>query len=121
MTERQYRQVLDNRRRRGPRPLFSTSAEHSLLRAAARGLRRQHAVQDAWERLASPEWIGRAYVGSVQDGIVEIDVLDAILCRRLRQLAPRLLRDLTPAAPGLRQVHIRLAGESRGIQESDAS
>ncbi len=119
MNERQYKQILENHRRRGPRALFQSGPEQAILRAAARSVRRQQAAQEAWERIAAPGWLGQAQVGGVQDGVLEIDVNDEVLCRRLRQQAQRLRRALAPFVPGLLEVRIRARHDAADFPEDN--
>ena len=104
MTERQYRQVLENRRLRGGRPLTTERELGKVVRQAAAAARRMNAVDGAWRRLAEPGWLPASWVARVLGPQVVIAVSDAALRFELQRRAARLAEALDRQVGGVRSV-----------------
>jgi hypothetical protein len=109
MTNRQYGQLVQNRRWRQVHPAVDGRVEARFLRGAARDLRRRAAVQRGLERVLPRSWLDVAWVEMVEGGTVIIRVRDAVIGEGMRRDRVRLERELGRAVRGLRRVQISLA------------
>lgn len=104
MTDRQYRQMLENRRPRGGRALTTERELGQVVRQAAAAARRMSAVEGAWRRLAEPAWQSASWVARVIGPEVVIAVTDAALRFELQRRAARLAEALDRQVGGVRGV-----------------
>jgi hypothetical protein len=104
MTDRQYRQMLENRRPRSGRPLTIADELGQVVRQAAAAARRMNAVDGAWRRLAEPAWLAASWVARVIGPEVVIAVTDAALRFELQRRAARLAEALDRQVGGVRAV-----------------
>ena len=111
MTEQQYRQLLENRRRRVAGPLFDAPVVERVLRAAARSMRRRERAEKALEAVLPPELLAPTRVDSVEGGTLSIVVSDPVISERLRRQVTGLQRQLARRVPGLRQVRVSQSGQ----------
>jgi hypothetical protein len=118
MTERQYRQVLQNGRVRGER-LFESARCAAFLRATARGVRMREAAQEAWQALAEQAWLDCAGIAAVVDGVATLECSDAVQRERIRRQAAALLAQMQLKVRGLRQLRIAAAGFGRSPSEGN--
>ncbi len=109
MTNQQYRQLVQNRRRLQVHPAIDGRTEARFLRGAARDLRQRATVQRALERILPASWLKAARVEMVKGGTVTIGVRDAVIGEEMQRDGARLRRELGHAVRGLRRVHISLA------------
>jgi len=110
--EAQYRRTLENQR--GTR--WSVESLQLVVPAvverAAGALRRRRRAQDAWERIASPEWLRLTEVESVEGGVVVVAVRGTAHYDVLRRQAGSLGRQLAELAPGTSGVRFVAAGDA---------
>lgn len=104
MTDRQYRQMLENRRPRGGRPLTTERELGQVVRQAAAAARRMNAVDGAWRRLAEPAWLEASWIARVIGPEIVIAVTDAALRFELQRRAGRLAEALDRQVGGVRSV-----------------
>lgn len=115
MTERQFAQMLCNRRLRGAQPALDAGLAADIIGRAAAARRRVAAAEAVLARLATPEWVERIEVVSLDEGVLTLATADWALCSRLR--AARLGRDLQRAAPGVRSVRIVVRGANQELTD----
>ncbi len=117
MNERQYRQVLMNRSRRG----FSSLAERGYLarwlRSAARDLRERQRAAEAWERCLPGNWSGQARVLAARSGVLTVEAADPISAARLRRGESEILKRMRSSYPAARELRVVLAGEVDDLDE----
>ncbi|MFH1748021.1 MAG: DciA family protein [Planctomycetota bacterium] len=118
MNERQYQQVVANRRGYEVSALFTTPTAAGLLREAARQGRRQQQAVEAWSRVAPQRVRGEARVESFDKGALRIAVANAAAGQYLREQSATLLRELSGVLPGLRRLNIVADNQERQYGES---
>ena len=108
MEEHQFRWTLRNRRAfRLPSLLADGDEVASLLRAAARDVRRRAAVERALSVLLDPVLAERTRVERVSDDTVLLRVADGAAAELLRRQAGRLCRALSQKVGGITRVQVR--------------
>ncbi len=106
MTNRQYERLLQNRRRRTLRPLFSGVVEGRLLRAAVRSLRQRAAAEQVLERVLPSELLEVTSIEAFNRGTLTVSVAGGVEQARLRRSIGRLQKELVGVVPGLRRVQV---------------
>ncbi|MFQ6049005.1 MAG: DciA family protein [Phycisphaerae bacterium] len=106
MTERHYRQLLQNCRNQALSPVFADPASANLLRAAARGLRERERARRALESLLDPAWLGVTRVDRLERGMLTLGVADAAAHAAIRRQLPQLERQLARRIPRLRRLRV---------------
>ena len=106
MTNGQYERLLQNRRRRTLRPLFSGVAEGRLLRAAVRNLRRRAAAEQVLERVLPSELLEATSIEALDQGTLTVRVSGGVERARLSRSIGRLRKKLVGAVPGVRRVRV---------------
>lgn len=106
MNERQYRQTLTNRKRRGVEILFAGAAANALLRDAARDARQRRSAEAAWEAIAPAEYAKCVRVGCVREGIVQLDVPDSAMRERVRRQLGKFLQQMRQRMPGVSALRV---------------
>jgi hypothetical protein len=109
MTNKQYHQLLKNRRRADVRPLFRGALEGRLLRAAGRTLRRRVAAEAALQAILPDGLLKLTRVEGLEQGTLTVTVADQAGWRELRRLTPQLRTQLARVVPGFRQLRARPA------------
>lgn len=110
MDERRFRRSVANHQWRAPRPLMRGEIGERLLRGFASRARRFQLAVEAWERVASPDWLPNAEVCGVERDVLVLSVRNAALLAELRIRAPRLSRDIRKVLSGVRSVRFEFAG-----------
>lgn len=106
MTETQYRQLLHNRRRRGPQPLFSAAVDGRLLRQAARNLRKRKTARAELERALPSDWLEACRVEMLCDDTLVLAVRRPAVARQMQRKITSLTKTLARSIPGLKRVRI---------------
>lgn len=119
MTERQFRQTLTNRKRRGGEVLFGGAAANSILRDAARDARQRRAAEAAWEEIAPAEFLESARVGCVREGVVQLEVTDAAVRERIRRQIGRFLQQMQQRMPGVSALRVIDPGKVMDEQQGE--
>ena len=117
MTERQFRQIVTNRKRRGGEVLFGGSAANSLLRDAARDARQRRSAEAAWEAIAPVELADGVRVGCVREGVVHLDVRDAAMRERVRRQVGRFLQQMRQRMAGVSALRVTDPGSIKDEQQ----
>ncbi len=117
MTERQYRQTLANRKRRGGEVLFGGVAANSILRDAARDARQRRSAEAVWQDIAPPEFAECVRVGCVREGVVQLDVPDAAMRERVRRQLGRFLQQMRQRMPGVSALRVTDPGSIMDEQQ----
>lgn len=112
MGEAQYERTLENRRGAGWSAETLQPVVPAVIERAAGALRRRRRAQDAWERIANPEWLTLAEVESVERGVVVVAVRGTAYYDVLRRQAGSLGRQLAQLAPGTSGVRFVAAGDA---------
>ncbi|MBN2445674.1 MAG: hypothetical protein JXO22_03050 [Phycisphaerae bacterium] len=110
MTERQFRHMVDNRRGRGPAPLFTEGRLASVVRHGAAACARRDDAAEAWARAAEPDWLADTRVVGLAGGLLLIAVGNATLLYDLTQRAPGLHRQLSRCIGGVSRIKFVPAG-----------
>lgn len=116
MTERQYRQLLRNRRRAPAQPLFASAPARALLRSAAVSVRWRQRAHKALEAVLEPEWLELTQVEGYVRGALTLLVSERVAFERVRGCGARLERQLARRIPGFRRLRVLFGG--RGEQEA---
>ena len=106
MTEKQYQQLLQNRRGRQASPAFSGLTQGRLLRTAARSLRRRAAAEEALGSMLPGDLLEVTRVQALEQGTLTLSVSDQASWEQMRRCMPRLRKDLAAMVPSLRQLRI---------------
>ena len=106
MTDKQYYQLLQNRRGRQASLAFSGPAQGRLLRTAARSLRRRAAAEEALGSMLPGHLLEVTRVQALEQGTLTLSVSDRASWEQMRRRMPRLRKDLAAMVPGVRQVRI---------------
>ena len=106
MTERQYRQVIKNRRLYTLEPLLGGHSAVRVLREADRDLRRRRVAERSLARELTPEQLARARVVSLRDDLLVLQVDDPVSAERLRRGSVRLVRALSRRMGGIRRLRV---------------
>lgn len=117
MTERQFRQIVTNRKRRGGEMLFGGAAANALLRDAARDARQRRLAEAAWEAIAPDEFADEVRVGCVREGVVHLDVPDAAMRERVRRQLGRFLQQMRQRMPGVSALRVTDPGGIKDEQQ----
>ncbi len=119
MNERQFCQVLTNRRRRGAAPLAERGRLGTLLRNAARSLRERQRAAEAWERCLPGAWAAPARVVAARSGVIMLEATDRVVAERLRRAHAEILKRLRGSYAAAREIRIVLAGEHQDADDGD--
>lgn len=111
MTERQYRQLLNNHGRPWDRPLGECGVD-GLLRDAARELRARERADAAWMDVLPDELRGLGGVVSLREGVLLIRARDGAALQKLQRRAAALTTALKRRVPGLERVSVTLGSEN---------
>lgn len=104
MNSRQFSQLIDNRRRASPALVLDGRPGAAILRRAARDLRSRGIADEAWQRVASSEWLSCTRVRSLCEGLLEIEVRREDCRAELQRRVAPLFRRLRGLVPNLRRV-----------------
>ena len=121
MDERRFQRIVANHQWRAPRPLMRGEIGERLLRGFASRARRFQLAVEAWERVASPDWLPNAAVCGVERDVLVLSVRKAALLAELRIRAPRLSREIGKILSDVRSVRFELAGPHAAGKEETTS
>jgi hypothetical protein len=107
MTDRQYRQLLRNRRRRRLAPLFQTESRPGVLRSIARRARQRDRGARALARVLPSEWLKVSHVEGVQRDVLLVVVTDPDAREEMRRQRGRLQRELRHHTGALWRLWVR--------------
>lgn len=116
MNDKQYCQLLQNRRLAGAQVLFGSAADERVLRSLARRMRRREQARSALEHVLPTEWLRVTHVEGLERGTLGLAVSDAVVCERIRRAARDLETELGRRVPGFRRLRVML----RDAEESGA-
>ncbi len=111
MNERQFQRLVEQRRRRGPIPLFQSHVSERLLRHAGQAHHRFSDVAAAWAKLADPRWRDQCELLGLRGDTLEIAVRSSAALYSLRQKQAALTRELAALVRGVREIQLFPARE----------
>lgn len=120
MNERQFRQIVTNRKRRAGEMLFGGAAANSILRDAARDARQRRSAEAAWANIAPAEFVDCVRVGCVREGVVQLDVPDAAMRERVRRQLGRFLQQMRQRMPGVSALRVIDPGGIKDEQQDES-
>lgn len=104
MTERQFRQTMQNHRGYAVGSVLDARLLAAELERVARASQRRADARAAWHRLAEPQWLREADVLDMTGDTIRIGVVSSTLRHHLVRNSQRLARALRAAVPGARRV-----------------
>ena len=106
MTDKQYQQLLRNRRPARAEEVSESRGTGQLLRLAAERLHQREHARRALERLLQPSWLAVLDVVGIAEATLVVATSDLMVYEQLRRRRAQLQRELARQLPAIRRLRV---------------